>query len=232
MRVLVLQHAADEGAGLVGAALAEGGAVLDVRGAWRGDALPATTAGYDLVLALGGPMSAWEDAAHPWLAREAALLAEAAREGRPTLGICLGAQLLARGLGARVERGARPELGLLPIALTEAGRADALAGALDGAPVLQWHFDTFALPDGAVRLASSAAYENQAFRAGAAAWGVQFHPECDLSMRADWARRDADLLRRHGVDPAALSAPATAAVDARGHAFARALVEFVSARVT
>lgn len=221
MRVLVVEHEAHEGAGLVGAALVDGGATLDVRARWRGDAIPARGDGYDLVIVLGGPGSAWEDE----LAGEAALLGEAARAGRPTLGICLGAQLLARGLGARVFAGPRPELGIAPIALTEAGRADALVGGLDGAAMFHWHSDTFALPDGAVRLASSAAYENQAFRFGARAWGIQFHPECDRAMRADWAARGAGELVRNGVDPASLSLPSTEALDARGRDFGRALVE-------
>jgi GMP synthase (glutamine-hydrolysing) len=230
MRALVLEHAEGEGAGLVGAALVDGGVALDVARLWRGDGVP-DDAAYDLVLALGGPMSAWDDAAHPHLAAEAALLATRARADRPTLGICLGAQLLARGLGAAVTRGPRLEVGLLPIALTTAGRADALLAPLDGARVLHWHHDTFVLPAGAVRLASSQAYANQAFRVGARVWGVQFHPECDRAMRADWAARAVDELRAAGVDATALTSAADAAggddddaIDGRGRALGRALL--------
>jgi GMP synthase-like glutamine amidotransferase len=195
MRALVVEHAKHEGAGLVGAALAAGGMTLDVRRAWARDALPSSPDGYDLVLVLGGPMAAWDDAHHPQLAAEAALLAASARAARPTVGICLGAQILARGLGARVHRGPAPEIGIMPIALTDAGRAEPLLAGLDGAPVFQWHSDTFELPRDAVLLASSARYRHQAFRVGARCFGVQFHPECDRAMRLDWAHRGADELR-------------------------------------
>jgi GMP synthase (glutamine-hydrolysing) len=228
VRALVLEHAEGEGAGLVGAALAAGGLALEVVPLWRGAALPADAACADVawVVALGGPMSAWDDGAHPQLAAEASLLAARARAGRPTLGICLGAQLLARGLGAEVRRGPTLELGLLPIALTEAGRADPLLAPFDGQPVLHWHHDTFALPAGAVRLASTAAYENQAFRLGTApVWGLQFHPECDRAMRMQWAASAAAELRAAGLE--ALPAAALAgdeALDARGLALGRALL--------
>lgn len=226
MRALIVEHAEHEGAGLLGAALSEGAVALDVRRRWAGDPLPAPD-GYDLVLVLGGPMAAWDDAAHPWLAEEAALLARSSRQGRLTLGVCLGAQLLARGLGARVYRGPAPEIGLHPITLSDEGRRAPLLAGLDGAALLHWHSDSFELPSGAVRLASSARYANQAFRVGARTWGVQFHPECDRAMRADWARRGADELRAAGVDPDSLAAPSTVAVDAHGRAFARALVQLV-----
>jgi GMP synthase (glutamine-hydrolysing) len=222
MRVLVLEHAEGEGAGLVGAALAAGGARLDVLPLWSGARLP-DDAAYDLVIALGGPMSAWDDAAHPHLPAEAALLAARARADRPTLAICLGAQLLARGLGAEVTRAPQPELGLWPITLTAEGRRDRLLGHFGGQLVLQWHYDTFALPAGAVQLATSARCPNQAFRVGARVWGVQFHPECDAGMRADWAARGQDELRAAGVDAASWSAH-DAELDARGQALGAALL--------
>jgi GMP synthase (glutamine-hydrolysing) len=228
MRALIVEHLAHESAGLVGAALADAGVRLDVKRTWAGDALPPPD-GYDLVCVLGGPMSAWDDAAHPQLAAEAELLARSSRQGRFTLGICLGAQLLARGLGARVTRGAHAELGLHPIALTDAGRAEPLLAGLDGATFLHWHHDTFELPTGATLLASSSAYAHQAFRFGARSFGVQFHPECDRAMRADWARRGAGELRAAGIDPASLSSDATAPVDAHGRAFAAAVARLATA---
>jgi GMP synthase (glutamine-hydrolysing) len=223
MRALVVEHAEHEGAGLVGAALAEGGLKLDVVRSWAHDALPSPD-GYDLVLVLGGPMSATED----WLAPEAALLAASSRAGRPTVGICLGAQLLARGLGARVYRGPAPEMGLLPLTLTDAGRQEPLLAGLDGARVLQWHSDSFELPPGARLLASSARYAHQAFAVGTRTFGVQFHPECDRAMRLDWAQRGADELHAAGVDPATLAGDD--ALDARGRAFGRALLQLVGVR--
>jgi GMP synthase (glutamine-hydrolysing) len=227
MRALIVEHAEHEGAGLVGAELAAGGVTLDVRRMWAGDTLPRPD-GYDLVLVLGGSMSAWEDDAHPHLADEATMLRAASRAGQLTVGICLGAQLLARGLGARVHRRPEPEIGLYPITLSDEGRATPLLATLDGATVFHWHQDTFMLPAGAVRLASSLKFVNQAFRMGARTFGVQFHPECDRAMRQDWAQRGEDELRAAGIDPAWLAG--SDEVDENGRRFARALLELVRVR--
>jgi GMP synthase (glutamine-hydrolysing) len=217
MRGLVVEHAEHEGPGLVGTALRDGGMQLDLVRSWANDPLPSALDGYDLVLVLGGEQSAND----PALDGEAALLAASSRAGRPTVGICLGAQLLARALGARVHTGDAPEIGLYPLALTDAGRGEPLLAGLDGALAFHWHADTFALPAGATLLASSARYPHQAFRAGARTVGVQFHPECDRAMRIDWARRGS-------VDETALAGDA--ALDARGLAFGRALLQLVGVR--
>jgi GMP synthase (glutamine-hydrolysing) len=217
MRGLVVEHAEHEGPGLVGAALRDGGMQLDLVRSWANDALPSALDGYDLVLVLGGEQSAND----PALDGEAALLAASSRAGRPTVGICLGAQLLARALGGRVHTGDAPEIGLYPLSLTDAGRAEPLLTGLDGALAFHWHADTFALPAGATLLASSARYPHQAFRVGPRSLGVQFHPECDRAMRIDWARRG-------GVDETALAGDA--ALDARGLAFGRALLQLVGVR--
>jgi GMP synthase (glutamine-hydrolysing) len=224
MRALVFLHADQEGAGLIGEALAARRAEVDRRILHRGDSPPDSTHGYDLVLAMGGPMSAWDDARHPFLAREAALLAESCRAGRLTLGVCLGAQLLARGLGAHVYRGPSSEIGIAPITLTDAGRADPLLRWFHNQNVLHWHSDTFALPDGALPLASSASYPHQAFRVGARTWGVQFHPECDLAMRRNWAQLGHAELEAALVAPESLYGSATAGMDDRGRALATALL--------
>ena len=216
MRALVVEHAEHEGAGLVGDALSDGGMRLHLVRTWAGDALPSPD-GFDLVLVLGGEQSA-NDAA---LDGEAALLAASSRAGRPTVGICLGAQLLARGLGARVYRGDAPEIGLYPLTLSDAGKRAPLLDGLDGAPVLHWHNDTFELPAGATLLASSARYPHQAFAVGARTFGVQFHPECSRAMRLDWAARG-------GVDAATLAGDES--IDARGRAFGRALLQLVGVR--
>ena len=217
MRALVVEHAEHEGAGLVGEALVEGGMRLHLVRTWAGEALPSPD-GFDLVLVLGGEQSAND----PALAGEAALLAASSRAGRPTVGICLGAQLLARGLGARVYRGDAAEIGLYPLTLNDAGKREPLLAGLDGARVLHWHNDTFELPAGATLLASSARYAHQAFAVGARTFGVQFHPECSRAMRLDWAARG-------GVDTAALAGDDS--VDARGRAFGRALLQLVGVRV-
>jgi GMP synthase (glutamine-hydrolysing) len=138
------------------------------------------------IIVMGGPMGAYEDGAYPWLEPEKRLLREAVEADVPVWGVCLGAQLLAAALGARVYKGDRPEVGLLPVELTADAAADPVFGA---APprftTLQWHGDTFALPSGATLLAGSPAYPNQAFRTGRS-YGVQFHVEVSLELATEW----------------------------------------------
>lgn len=133
---------------------------------------------------MGGPMGVDEVERFPGLAAEREWLAEAVGRGMPVLGICLGAQLLARALGAAVRPGEGPEIGFAPVQLHD--DADPVLGALaPSAEVLHWHGDVFELPEGAVSLASSARTEHQAFRHGSA-WGVLFHPEADLALLEAW----------------------------------------------
>ena len=133
---------------------------------------------------MGGPMNVDETERFPGLATEREWLAEAARREMPVLGICLGAQLLARALGAEVRPGPKPELGFAEVRVHDTD--DPLLGALaPGAEVLHWHGDVFELPAGATPLASSALTEHQAFRHGNA-WGVLFHPEVDFALVEAW----------------------------------------------
>ena len=142
---------------------------------------------FDAIVAMGGPMSATDDAELPWLTAEKALIGEAVQAGVPFWGVCLGVQLLAASLGARVYSGPEPEVGLLPVTLTPEARDDPVfAAAPDDLVTLQWHGDTFDLPTGAVRLAGSPAYPNQAFRVNRA-YGVQFHLEVSGEMAREWA---------------------------------------------
>jgi GMP synthase (glutamine-hydrolysing) len=148
-----------------------------------GDSLP-SHAEVSGALVMGGPMNVEEVERYPGLVAERDWLAEAVRWQMPVLGICLGAQLLARALGVEVRPGEGAEIGFAPVEIHDA--ADPILGAL--APrttVLHWHGDVFDLPDGAVRLASSAKTELQAFRHGNA-WGVLFHPEADASLVDAW----------------------------------------------
>ena len=130
---------------------------------------------------MGGGMSAASDDGFPTRHAEIALIADAVQQGIPTLAICLGAQLLAAAGGAAVYPGPDgPEIAWAPVELTDAARSDALfAGLPPVIEVLLWHNDTFDLPAGAVRLAAGQRYQNQAFRLGARAWGIQFHVEVD-----------------------------------------------------
>jgi GMP synthase (glutamine-hydrolysing) len=148
-----------------------------------GQALPAHEEVAGAVV-MGGPMNVDEVERFPALAAEREWLAEAARRELPVLGICLGAQLLARALGAEVRPGDGPEIGFAPVTVTEPG--DPVLGRLvPTTEVLHWHGDVFDLPDGAQPLASSARTEHQAFRRGNA-WGALFHPEADLALVEAW----------------------------------------------
>jgi GMP synthase (glutamine-hydrolysing) len=185
-RATVLQHIRCEPPGLYAQMLTDRGIGIDVVELDEGDDLPRWRE-VDLVIAMGGPMSVNDEAEHAWLADEKRWIADAVGAGVPYFGVCLGAQLLAASLGARVGAGSRPEVGVLPVAVTAAARGDPVLGPLgEEFLALQWHGDTFAIPAGGVRLAGSAAYENQAFRFGATAYGVQFHVEVTDRMLADW----------------------------------------------
>lgn len=174
-----------------------------------GDALPDPTEVSGAVV-MGGPMNVDELERHPGLAAEREWLAEAARLQMPVLGICLGAQLLARALGAEVKPGERPEIGFAPVEIH--APADPVVGAL--APrttVLHWHGDVFDLPSGAQSLASSAGTQHQAFRHGNA-WGLLFHPEADVDLLDAW------LAEPRMLDDATSALGAEAAEDLFGQA--------------
>ena len=139
----------------------------------------------DLVIVLGGPIGAYELEEYPFIADEVALLRARVAADRPTLAICLGAQILAQALGARVYAGTK-EIGWAPVTLTEAGERSVLCDiGRDAIPVLHWHGDTFDLPDGAERLASTPECANQAFSLGATL-AVQFHPEVGARHFERW----------------------------------------------
>jgi GMP synthase (glutamine-hydrolysing) len=188
MDVLVLQHIACEPPGEYETVLRERGANLHRVELDEGDPLPPWR-DFDAIVAMGGPMSVNDDADLPWLTDEKRAIGDAVRAGVPYFGACLGVQLLAASLGARVFPGPEPEVGVLPVTLTAEGVADPIfAGLPQTFPTLQWHGDTFDLPDGATLLASSRACPNQAFRFGRLAYGVQFHVEVLPAMAREWAQ--------------------------------------------
>lgn len=175
MRAHILQHVPFEGPGAIAGWLAARNAEVGVT-AFHTPApqLPALD-GLDLVIAMGGPMSVNDEADLPWLKAEKAFLRQALEAGIPVLGICLGAQLMASALGARVYPGRDKEIGWFPIAAVPA--PDEAFHFPGQATVLHWHGETFDMPAGAVLLASSAACRHQAFQWGERAIALQCHPE-------------------------------------------------------
>ncbi|MEU3726501.1 type 1 glutamine amidotransferase [Streptomyces sp. NPDC031705] len=183
LRIVVLQHAGWEGPGTFGRLLDESGAaVIPVR-VDKGEQPPALRS-VDGILAMGGPMSVNDDV--PWIAPEKEYIRRAVGAGVPFFGVCLGAQLLAASLGARVEP-ARAHYGLHPVDMAPGSFTDPLFGGLPrSVPVFQWHGENFGLPPGAVRLAGSPGCPNEAMRVGESAYGIQFHLEVDEALLGEW----------------------------------------------
>jgi GMP synthase-like glutamine amidotransferase len=176
LRIHCLQHVPFEGPGAIAGWCVARGHTLERVHAYCGDALPRAAAVEALVV-MGGPMSANDDAGLDWLADEKRLVEAALRAGRPILGVCLGAQILASVLGARVYRAKLREIGWWPLRLRpEAERGSPLAGWPADLTPLHWHGETFDLPAGAAHLAETDAVPNQAFQSGSAL-GLQFHVE-------------------------------------------------------
>ena len=174
IRAHVLQHVPFEGLGSMAGWLDARGAHVGWTRFFAGDPLPSADA-FDLLIALGGPMSMNDEAGLAWLRPEKELVRDAFARGLPVLGVCLGAQLIASALGARVYGGRFKEIGWFPVDAVPAD--DPALDLRQPTTVFHWHGETFDLPDGAVRLARSAACENQAFQLGRKVVGLQFHLE-------------------------------------------------------
>jgi GMP synthase (glutamine-hydrolysing) len=180
---LVLQHVRREGSGAIGACLRARGIEERIVRMDLGEAVPREVDDARGLLVMGGPMGVYDADRYPHLRDEMRLIERAVARGVPVLGVCLGSQLVAAALGARVERAAKREIGWLEVRLRDAAQGDAL---WKGSPYsfipLHWHGDVFELPRGAESLASSLATEHQAFRFGESVWGVLFHIEMDRSQ--------------------------------------------------
>ena len=174
---IAIRHVAFEDIGTLAAPLAQRGFSLSYRDAALDDLAAPDIAEADLLVVLGGPIGAYESEPYPFLHDELRLIERRLVAEKPVLGICLGSQLMASALGARVYPGTGKEIGWAPLALTEAGRASPLAPLGAGAPVLHWHGDTFDLPRGAVHLAATDRYRHQAFAWGRHGLALQFHLE-------------------------------------------------------
>jgi GMP synthase (glutamine-hydrolysing) len=197
-QVCVVRHVAFEDLGTLAPVLSAAGYDLSIMDAGV-DELFEPILHSDLVVILGGPIGVYEEAKYPFLVDERRALEKRLEQGLPTLGICLGAQLMAAALGASVYPGPEKEIGWASVTLTAAGRASCLS-RLEAQPVLHWHGDTFDLPSGAERLASTNVYENQAFSLGSNVLAVQFHPELDIRRFEQWLIGHAGELAAAGVD--------------------------------
>ena len=229
-RAVVIQHVEMEGPGRIAELLGERGIRADIVEVFAGAPVPRSIADDELLVVMGGGMGVGDraDPRYPFLEQEIALLARALADGRGILGVCLGSQLLAAAAGARVYPNVRRdaegrevrvrEVGWGPVHLVDGSGEPALDGLPTDPVVLHWHGDTYDLPAGAVRLASTEPCPNQAFRIGSRAFGLQFHVEADGALARRWALEDADFVRAaRGADgPAAVIAESERlAADAR-----------------
>ncbi len=175
MRMAVLQHVPFEGPAAIADWAASRGIEIAVAHLYRGDPLPSLSE-FDILSVMGGPMSANDEGLYPWLGPEIALVHAAIGAGKTVFGVCLGGQIIAKALGARVYAAAQKEIGWFTVKRTEAAHA-----IFEGLPAefmaFHWHGETFDLPAGAERLAETAATPNQAFAVGGRVLGLQFHIE-------------------------------------------------------
>ncbi|WP_431279312.1 glutamine amidotransferase [Leifsonia poae] len=200
---LVLQHDPSIHLGNIGPVLLDAGYDVRVIDVAVEDVAAIDPAEADLVVVLGGEMGVYQTDEYSFLADELVLLRQRIEAERPTLGVCLGAQLMAGALGERVYKGDTTQIGFRRIEPTSAG-AESPIRHFDGVPVVEWHGDTFELPASATLLASSSDYSNEAFAIGDFALAVQFHPEVTDEMHEQWVADGYNELDENALDPDAL----------------------------
>ncbi|MEU6661868.1 type 1 glutamine amidotransferase [Streptomyces sp. NPDC046821] len=210
-RVLVVEHEDGTGPAQVGERLAGQGLDIDLCRPWAGDELPSTLDGHDGLLVLGGSMGPYDDERAPWLPAVCDLLRQAVARDVPTLGICLGMELLTVACGGEVRHAALPEVGLIELTPLQEAAKDRLFEPFSDSGrwlrAVQWHWEeTGTLPEGAVPLVTSERCAHQAYRIGTSVWGVQFHPEVLAGDIRTWGASDVGPLHELGLDPAGVVA--------------------------
>lgn len=188
LMILIIKHIEIEGPGTLGEFFKATDYKSKIAELYNGEALP-SLAECEAIISLGGPMNVYEEDKYPFLKDEDNFLKKAIKEEIPILGICLGAQLLAKACGAKVTKAAQKEIGWCGVELTQTGKSDRLfAGLPHKLSIFQWHEDTFALPESAAHLAQSKVCPNQAFRFGKNAYALQFHVEVTPDMIGSWVK--------------------------------------------
>lgn len=184
--VLIIKHISIEGPGTLEDFFRETSRDINIVELGKGEILPVLD-GYEAVVSLGGPMNVYETEKYPFLLAEEDFLKEALAKGIPVLGVCLGAQLLAKANGAGVRKAKQEEIGWYAVELTEEGKRDSIfQGVENHLEVFQWHQDSFDIPRRGTLLATSPTCKNQAMRIGEYAWGLQFHLEITPEMLESW----------------------------------------------
>ena len=187
MTVQIIKHIDIEGPGTIGEFLDDDGISYNVIDVFNEEPLPNSLSNTSAVIVLGGPMNVYEEDEYPFLTQEDGFLKEVIKNGLPTLGFCLGAQLIAKATGALVKQNPQKEIGWYKVSVTGDGSNDPLfQGFQEEFDVFQWHGDTFDIPEGAVRLAKSELCPNQAYRVGNNIYGLQFHVEVTDKMIYQW----------------------------------------------
>jgi len=204
MKVIIIKHIDIEGPGTIGDFLDSSGIPYQVIDVFNGEPLPDSLSDTSAVIVLGGPMNVYEEEKYPFLKHEDKFLKKVIEAELPTLGFCLGAQLIAKAKGAIVRKASQKEIGWFKISLNENGSNDPLfQGFSRDVDVFQWHGDTFDIPYGAVKLAASELCSNQAYRISNNIYGLQFHVEVTEEMIYQWldAYKDEVNSLKGTVDP-------------------------------